>query len=175
MFKSAIRVNKIKTVAQLRGATHHAERHDEVGRARVREGAELGEALAWSKADNPRDYLAAFKAHKAEMGAGERKNAPLAMQALCVVSPEWVQKAGDLARSQQPQQHRPVRAGQGMGRELGGQRLGLRGAPRSGRERRGRGGSDDCPCTREPGQSGHLHPEGRIGRLLRRTTLTRNF
>lgn len=96
MFKSAIRVNKIKTVAQLRGLTLHAERHDEIGQARVREGAVAGEALAWSKAENPRDYLAAFKAHKAELGAGERKNAPIAMQALCVVSPEWVQQAGDL-------------------------------------------------------------------------------
>ena len=96
MFKAAIRVNKIKSIAQLRGATLHAERHDETGKARVREDAEPGHALAWSKADNDRDYLAAFKAHKAEMGAGERKNAPLCMQALCVVSPEWVEKAGDL-------------------------------------------------------------------------------
>jgi len=96
MFKAAIRVNKIKTIAQLRGLTHHAERTDEVGRARVREGAVAGEALAWSKAEGDRDYLAAFKAHKAELGAGERKNAPIAMQALCVVSPEWVQQAGDL-------------------------------------------------------------------------------
>ena len=96
MFKAAIRVNKIKTIAQLRGLTHHAERADEVGRARVREDAVAGDALAWSKAEGDRDYVAAFKAHKAELGAGERKNAPIAMQALCVVSPEWVQQAGDL-------------------------------------------------------------------------------
>ena len=96
MFKAAIRVNKIKTIAQLRGLSHHAERADEVGRARVREGAVAGDALAWSKAAGDRDYVAAFKAHKAELGAGERKNAPIAMQALCVVSPEWVQQAGDL-------------------------------------------------------------------------------
>lgn len=97
MFKAAIRINKIKSVAQLRGATLHAERHDEIGKARVREGAVPGEALAWSKAEaSDRDYLAAFRAHKTELKAGERKNAPLAMQALCVVSPEWVQAAGDL-------------------------------------------------------------------------------
>lgn len=73
------------------------ERHDEIGQARVREGAVAGEALAWSKVENSdRDYLAAFKVPKAELGAGERKNAPIAMQALCVVSPEWVQQAGDL-------------------------------------------------------------------------------
>ena len=102
MFKAAIRVNKIKSIAQLRGATLHAERHDETSKARVREDAEPGHALAWSKADNDRDYLAAFKAHKAEMGAGERKNAPLCMQALCVVSPEWVEKAGDLHDANNP-------------------------------------------------------------------------
>ena len=63
----------------------------------MREGAAPGEGLAWSKLDgNDRDYLAAFKVHKAETGAGERKGAPIALQAICVVSPEWVQKAGDL-------------------------------------------------------------------------------
>jgi hypothetical protein len=102
MFKAAIRVNKITTIAQLRGATLHAKRHDETGKARVREGAEAGHALAWSKADTDRDYLAAFKSHKVETGAGERKGAPLCMQALCVVSPEWVEKAGDLHDAANP-------------------------------------------------------------------------
>jgi hypothetical protein len=102
MFKAAIRVNKIKSIAQLRGATLHAERHDETGKARVRDDAEPGYALAWSKADTDRDYLAAFKAHKIETGAGERKGAPLCLQALCVVSPEWVEKAGDLHDADNP-------------------------------------------------------------------------
>ena len=97
MFKAAIRVNKITSIAQLRGASLHAQRHDETGKARVREGAVPGEGLAWSKLDgNERDYLAAFKVHKAETGAGERKGAPIALQAICVVSPEWVSRAGDL-------------------------------------------------------------------------------
>jgi hypothetical protein len=96
MFKAAIRVNKLTTIAQLRGATLHAERADETSQSRLREGAEPGAGLAWSKAVQDRDYLAAFKAHKAELGAKERKGAPLAMQALCVVSPEWVKAAGDL-------------------------------------------------------------------------------
>lgn len=96
MTKAAIRVNKITSIAQLRGATLHAERHDETGKARVREGAVAGEALAWAKAENDRDYLTAFKTHKTETGAKERKGAPIAMQVLCVVSPEWVQQAGDL-------------------------------------------------------------------------------
>lgn len=96
MFKAAIRVNKLTSIAQLRGATLHAERADETSQSRLREGAEPGAGLAWSKAEKDRDYLAAFKAHKAELGAKERKGAPLAMQALCVVSPEWVKAAGDL-------------------------------------------------------------------------------
>lgn len=96
MFKAAVRVNKFETITQMRGATLHAQRADETSRSRMREGAEPRAGLDWSKDENPRDYLAAFKAHKAELGAKERKNAPLAMQALCVVSPEWVQQAGDL-------------------------------------------------------------------------------
>jgi Plasmid recombination enzyme len=97
MFKAAIRINKITSIAQLRGATLHAERGDETSQARLREGAEPGAALAWCKASqSDRDYLTAFKAHKAEMSAGERKGAPLCMQALCVISPEWVKAAGDL-------------------------------------------------------------------------------
>lgn len=96
MFKAAIRVNKFTSIAQLRGASLHAQRHDETGKARVRDDAEPGFGLAWSKAENDRDYLAAFKAHKSELGAGERKGSPLCLQAICVVSPEWVEKAGNL-------------------------------------------------------------------------------
>lgn len=97
MFKAAICVNKITSIAHLRGATLHAERRDETSQAALREGAEPGTALAWSKAaQSDRDYLAAFKTHKAELGAAERKGAPLGMQALCVVSPVWVKVAGDL-------------------------------------------------------------------------------
>ncbi len=102
MFKAAIRVNKLSTIAQLRGASLHAQRHDETGKARVREDAEPGFGLAWSKAENDRDYLAAFKAHKAELGAGERKGSPFCLQALCVVSPEWVEKAGNLHDPENP-------------------------------------------------------------------------
>ena len=103
MFKSAIRVNKITSIAQLRGQSLHAQRHDETGKARVREGAVPGAGLVWSKLDgDARDYLAAFKVHKAEMGAGERKGAPLALQAICVVSPEWVEKVGDLHDPENP-------------------------------------------------------------------------
>ena len=91
MFKAGIRVNKLSTIAQLRGASLHAQRHDETGKSRVRDDPKPGFDLAWSKAENDRDYLAAFKAHKTELGAGERKNAPIALQAICAVSPELVE------------------------------------------------------------------------------------
>jgi len=96
MFKAAIRVNKITSIAQLRGASLHAQRADETSKSRLREGAVPCAGLAWAKGGVDRDYLAAFKAHKADLGAKERKGAPLAMQALCVISPEWVKAAGDL-------------------------------------------------------------------------------
>lgn len=50
MFKAAIRVNKFTSIAQLRGATLHAERADETSQARLRDGAEPGAGLAWSPA-----------------------------------------------------------------------------------------------------------------------------
>jgi hypothetical protein len=50
MFKAAIRVNKITIIAQLRGASLHAERADETSQARLREGAEPGAGVAWSNA-----------------------------------------------------------------------------------------------------------------------------
>lgn len=76
MFKVAIRINKITRIVQLRGATLHAERDAETSQARLRENAEPKAGLAWAKSDNDRDYLTAFKAHKAELGAKERKGAP---------------------------------------------------------------------------------------------------
>lgn len=96
MFKAAIRVNKIKSVSQLRGSARHAARLDETAKARIRPDAIAGEALAWSKDEDDRDYVAAFKEHKLEFKAGERKGSPLCLQALCIVSPEWVKQAGDL-------------------------------------------------------------------------------
>jgi len=73
-------------------------RLDQISKDRLREGAEAGTCLAWSKATDadPRDLLAAFKAHKRETKAGERKGAPLILQTLCVISPEWIEETGGL-------------------------------------------------------------------------------
>lgn len=81
----------------LAGVTRHAKREDELGRARVRPGAVPGAGLAWAAHGcEPRDVAGAWKAHKAATGATERKSAPLALQALCVVSPAWIGEVGDL-------------------------------------------------------------------------------
>lgn len=75
-------------------------RLDEISQQRLRAGAVAGACLAWSKAEveghDPRDLLAAFKVHKKQTKAGERKGAPLMLQALVVVSPEWIAATGDL-------------------------------------------------------------------------------
>jgi hypothetical protein len=120
MFKAAIRVNKFTSIAQLRGASLHAQRYDETGKARVREGAEPGFGLAWAKAENDRDYLAAYKAHKTELGAGERKGAPICLQAICVVSPEWVEKAGNLHDPDNPHNRQLFDQAKAWGESWGG-------------------------------------------------------
>src|SRR5690606_15350418 len=49
--------------------------------------------IAWSKAGGL-DYVDAFKAHKRETGAGERKGAGLAIEFKAVVSPDWLAEGG---------------------------------------------------------------------------------
>lgn len=94
--KTAVRFRPLRSTSALAAATCHALRQDATGRARVRPGAEPGHGLSWTAYDGPdRDHLAAFRAHKAATGAMERKGAPIALQALCVVSPEWIDAAGD--------------------------------------------------------------------------------
>jgi len=97
MHRTAIRFRPLRSLRDLAGVTRHANRMDELGRARVRLGAVPGAGLAWAAHGcNPRDVSAAWKAHKAATGAAERKNAPLALQVICVVSPAWIRETGDL-------------------------------------------------------------------------------
>lgn len=96
---SAVRISKLTSIAQLQGQSLHAMRRDRSSSIRLRPDARPGLCLSWSKAaegNDARDLLPAFKAHKLETGAGERKKSPLALQALCIVSPEWVERTGDL-------------------------------------------------------------------------------
>ncbi len=110
-YLSAVRVTKIKSISQMQGISLHALRQDKTSRKRLREGAEAGTCFSWSKASNqaldgiavdPRDLLTAYKEHKKETGAGERKGAPLALHMLCIVSPEWVKGAGNLHDKENP-------------------------------------------------------------------------
>jgi len=95
---ASVRVQKIKTMAQLVGANNHALRQDETSLSRMRDGAVPGECLAASiaKDSDQRNVVDAFKAFKAETGAKERAGAPIALHLMCVVSPEWIRETGDL-------------------------------------------------------------------------------
>ena len=115
-YKAAIRAGALKTVGKGTGrgsiaaAESHAKREDPVAQSRhVRDSAPVG----WCKAEGmtvsrvlkegeppqdvvcgPLDYLEAFKAHKRETGAGERKGAALAMEFKAIVSPDWLAEGG---------------------------------------------------------------------------------
>ena len=95
-FKAAIRAGSLKSIGTGRGgiasAESHAKRLDPVAQGRV---VEPRDPIAWSKAGSgPLDYVEAFKAHKRETGAGERKGAGLAIEFKAVVSPDWLAEGG---------------------------------------------------------------------------------
>lgn len=94
-FKAAIRAGSLKSIGTGRGgiqsAESHAKRLDPVAQGRV---IEPRDPIAWSKASGPLDYVEAFKAHKRQTGAGERKGAGLALEFKAVVSPDWLAEGG---------------------------------------------------------------------------------
>jgi hypothetical protein len=95
--KTAIRAGSLKSIGTGRGgiaaAESHAKRLDPVAKGRV---VHPSDPIAWSKAEGGHlDYVDAFKAHKRETGAGERKGASLAMEFKAVVSPDWLAETGD--------------------------------------------------------------------------------
>lgn len=92
----AVRIVKITSLAQLRGLGRHARRVTPTAWVRLREGVEPGLGLAWAKGDDPRDPVAAWRAHKASAAAQERKGAPLCLQALALVPDDWIREGGDL-------------------------------------------------------------------------------
>lgn len=99
MFKAAIRVNQITSIAQLRGATLHAERGDETSQApRLREGAEPG-ARGWHGPKLPKvtgTISPPSKPTRLRWGQVNARARLSACRLLCVISPEWVKAAGDL-------------------------------------------------------------------------------
>ena len=94
-FKAAIRAGSLKSIGTGRGsiaaAESHAKRLDPVAQSRV---VIESDPIAWSKAGGPLDYVEAFKAHKRETGAGERRSAGLAIEFKAVVSPDWLAEGG---------------------------------------------------------------------------------
>ena len=95
-FKAAIRAGALKTIGSgrdgIQSAESHAKRLDPVAQGRV---VIERDPIAWSKAKSGAlDYVEAFKAHKQETGAGERKGSALALEFKAVVSPDWLAEGG---------------------------------------------------------------------------------
>lgn len=98
IFKAAIRAGALKTVGKGTGkgsiaaAESHAKRQDPIAKKR---SINKKGCAGWSKSKSGlRDYVDAFKEHKRETGAGERKNAALALELKVIISPEWFAEDG---------------------------------------------------------------------------------
>lgn len=91
----------LKNFAQIQSAAAHARREDLTSQGRQDEGRSHKANYFWSKAGEGlegggADYVAAYKAHKAEFGIKtERKGAAIGIHLLVGVSPEWLAEAGD--------------------------------------------------------------------------------
>lgn len=97
-FKCAVRASSIKSLNghhSLSAAQDHAQRLDVTSQKRSIHPDQ--KPIAWSKAGIGKelDYVEAFKIHKTELSAGERKNSSLAEHLLLVISPEWLEETGD--------------------------------------------------------------------------------
>lgn len=90
MINASLRIRKFSNRAELRQASWHSSSQNE---RTTRKSTASTEDLAWSKGGSAGDLQAALDAHKTEFGAYERRNAPLALQIICRVSPEWVEDA----------------------------------------------------------------------------------
>lgn len=92
---AAVRVQKINGLRGMQSIENHGRRLDPASAARV-DPAKTSDNLAWSCSDDPLAVVDAFKRRKSETGAKEYRGSPLGLHVLCVVSPEWLQAAGDL-------------------------------------------------------------------------------
>lgn len=95
MVFAAVRVQKIMGLRGMQSIENHGRRLDPASAARV-DPSKSKDNLAWSCADDDLAVVDAFKRRKADTGAKEYRGSPLGLHVLCVVSPEWLQAAGDL-------------------------------------------------------------------------------
>lgn len=92
---SCVRVTRIKNLQQLAVATQHAKRTGP--NIVLRDGAEPGDAIAWSiHEEDPTDYVAAFKRQKEISGAREFGGAAISLHGIFIISPSWFAEAGDI-------------------------------------------------------------------------------
>lgn len=121
---AAIRAAGLKTLAGngkggIQAAERHAKRLDPVSQKRhVRDS----DPIAWSKAESGAlDYVEAFRAHKRETGAGERKGADLGLEFKVIVSPEWLAESGDPHDASNPRVQQLVAEAKAWAESWGGE------------------------------------------------------
>jgi hypothetical protein len=120
---AAVRVQRLKTMRQLESATKHANREDETSKLRARPGANRLDNLAFNPWAEERrhepnfDYVADFKKMKDTVKVGERNGTAMITHMICVISPEWIAKTGDVHDPQNPRNLQVLDAGIGWAKE----------------------------------------------------------
>lgn len=92
---ASVNCKNIKTIQALANARDHAFRLDENSKQRVDASRTPLNLVASQYGSDGRDVVDCFKQFKAKTGIKEQKGASVAMHMLCIVSPEWLQEAGD--------------------------------------------------------------------------------
>jgi hypothetical protein len=94
---SFVSINKIRNRQYLAAMQNHAQRLDQTGKDRQREGADWRDNLGWPYGDDmgfkPFDC---FERFIEKTGAVETKGAPLGFHMIVGLSPDWVKAKGDL-------------------------------------------------------------------------------
>jgi len=116
---AAVRVQTIKSINTLKTIEAHGMRLDEASRTRC-DISRKEDSLTYSIADDPLAVVDAYKKRKSDTNAREYKNAALGIHALCVVSPEWIQEAGDMHDPKNPRNTALFEAAQAWGNKTFG-------------------------------------------------------
>lgn len=101
MVYASVRSRKIVNLTALRNAERHGRRQDESSHKRA-DLSKTANSLVWSSVDDPLAVVDAWKDRKKTTGAQEYGGACVAMHHLCIVSPGWIQEAGDLHDPKNP-------------------------------------------------------------------------
>jgi hypothetical protein len=99
---SFVSISKIRNRQYLAAMQNHAQRLDQTGKDRQREGADWRDNLGWPYDDMGFKPLDCFERFLQKTGAVETKGAPLGFHMIVGVSPDWVRGKGDLHDPKNP-------------------------------------------------------------------------